>query len=82
MKNSEYTGLETNTISSFSKLNTYVSFKSKFCMEGYLGAILNTTHRIWYTKIRINYSRFAVETGRFSKIPRNERLFLCCKKTN
>ena len=61
-----------NTISSFSKLNTYVSFKSKFCMKGYLDTILNRTHRIWYTKIRISNHRFAVETGRFSKIPRDE----------
>ena len=67
-------------ISSFSKLNTYVSFKSKFCMEGYLDTILNRTHRIWYTKIRISNHRFAVETGRFSKIPRDERLCLFCKK--
>ena len=69
-----------NTISSFSKLNTYVSFKSKFCMEGYLDTILNKTHRIWYTNIRISNHRFAVETGRFSKIPRDERLRLFCKK--
>ena len=33
-----------NTVSSFSKLNTYVSFKSKFCMEGYPDTILNRTH--------------------------------------
>ena len=55
-----------NTLLSFSKLNTYVSFKSKFCMEGHLDTILNRTHRIWYTKIRISIHRFAVETGRFS----------------
>ena len=68
------------TISIFSKLNTYVAFKSKFCMEGYLDTILNRTHRIWYTKIRIRNHRFAVETDRFSKIPRDERLCLFCKK--
>ena len=49
-------------------------------MEGYLDTILNRTHRIWYTKIRISNHRFAVETGRFSKIPRDERLCLFCKK--
>ena len=69
-----------NTISSFSKLNTCVSFKSKFCMEWYLDTILNRTHRIWYTKIRISNHRFAVETGRSIKIPRDERLCLFCKK--
>ena len=49
-------------------------------MEGYLDIILNRTHRIRYTKIRISNHRFAVETGRFRKIPRDERLCLFCKK--
>ena len=68
-----------NTISSFSKLKTNVSFKSKFCMEGYFDTILNRTHRIWYTKIRISNQSFAVKTGSFSKITRDERLCLFCK---
>ena len=52
-----------------------MSFKSKFCLE-YLNTISN---RIWYTKIRIDNHRFAVETGRFNKTPRGERLCSFCK---
>ena len=46
-----------------------MSFKNKFCKEGYLDTISNRTHRVWYTKIRISNHRFTVETGRFSKTP-------------
>ena len=35
-----------NTRSSFSKLDTYRSFKSSFCMEGYLDTISNRSHRV------------------------------------
>ena len=35
-----------NTISSFSKLDSYRSFKSSFCMEGYLDTISNRSHRV------------------------------------
>ena len=48
-------------------------------MEGYLDTIFNRTHRNWYTKIRVSNQRFAVEAGRFSKIPRDEKLCLFCK---
>ena len=56
-----------NTISSFSKLDTYRSFKSSFCMEGYLDTISNRSHRVCYSKMRISNHRFAIETGRFRK---------------
>ena len=68
-----------NTVKSFSQLDAYMSFKSKFCMEGYLDTISNRTHRVWYTKVRNSNHRFAVETGRFSKTPREERLCTFCK---
>ena len=68
-----------NTVKSFSRLDAYLSFKSKFCMECYLDTISNRTHRVWYTKVRISNHRFAVETGRFSKTPREERLCTFCK---
>ena len=56
-----------------------MSFKSKFCMEGYLDTISNRTHRVWYTKVRISNHRFTVETGRFSKTPSEARLCTFCK---
>ena len=36
-------------------------------------------HRIILSKIRISNHRLAIETGRFSKTPRNERICLHCK---
>ena len=49
-----------------------MSFKNKFCKEGYFDTISNRTHRVWYTKIRISSHRFVVETGRFRKTTRDE----------
>ena len=69
-----------NTISSFSKLDTYRPFKSSFCMEGYLHTISNRSHRVCYSKMWISNQRFAIETGRFRKIPRDIRCCLFCKK--
>ena len=69
-----------NTISSFSKLDTYRSYKSSFCMVGYLDTISNRSHRVCYSKMRIGNHRFAIETGRFRKIPTEERGCLFCKK--
>ena len=51
-----------NTISSFSKLDTYRSFKSSFCMEGYLDTISNRSHSVCYSKMRMSNHRFAIET--------------------
>ena len=49
-------------------------------MEGYLDTISNRSHRVCYSKMRISNHRFAIETGRFRKIPRDERCCLFCKK--
>ena len=48
-------------------------------MEGYLDTVSNRSHRVWYAKIMMSNHRFAVENGRFSKIPRDERLCSFCK---
>ena len=42
--------------------------------------ISNKTYRVYYSNIRISNHRFAIETGRFSKNQRDERLHLFCKK--
>ena len=68
-----------NTVSSFSKLDTYTSFKCRFDMEDYLDTISNREHRVQYRKIRISNHRLAIETGRFNKTQRNDRLCLYCK---
>ena len=48
-------------------------------MEVYLDTISNKTHRVCYSKMRISNHRFDIETGRFRKIPRDERRCLFCK---
>ncbi|MCU7800906.1 MAG: reverse transcriptase family protein [gamma proteobacterium symbiont of Lucinoma myriamae] len=67
------------TLHGFSKMDTYSSFKDKFCFERYLVTVGNRAHRVIYTKMRISNHRLAVETGRFHKIPRNERVCIYCK---
>ena len=49
-------------------------------MEGFLDRISYRSHRVCYSKMRISNHRFAMETGRFRKIPRDERCCLYCKK--
>ena len=39
-----------NTVSSFSKLDTYNSFKCRFNLEGCLNSISNREHRVQYSK--------------------------------
>ena len=39
-------------------------------MEGYLDTISYRTHKVSYSKMKISNHRFAIETGRFRKIPR------------
>ena len=39
-------------------------------------------HRIILSKIRISNHRLKIQTGRFSKTPRNERICLHCKADN
>ena len=63
----------------FSKLDTYNSFKCRFNMKGYFNSISNREHRDHYSKIRISNHRLAIETGRFNKTPRNDRICLYCK---
>ena len=83
MKNLEFTGTILHVYRVAVNLDTYTrrSFKSSFCMEGYLDTISNRSHRVFYSKMRISNYRFAIETGRFRKIPRDERRCLFCKKT-
>ena len=44
--------------------------------------VKNRAHRIIISKIKISSHRLAIETGRFSKTPRNERICLYCKADN
>ena len=69
-----------NGIDSFSKMDSYRSFKSNFIQEDYFNDITNRAHRASYTKIRISNHRLAIERGRYYKIPRNGRYCEFCKR--
>ena len=69
-----------NGINSFSKMDSYRSFKSSFIQEHYFNDITNRAHRASYTKIWISNHRLAIEKGRYYKISRNERYCEFCRK--
>ena len=59
-----------------------VMIKQMFGFENYIRDVNIRTDRIIISKMRISNHRLAIETGRFSKTPRNERLCLFCKANN
>ena len=63
-------------------MDTYCLLKQRFGFENYIRDVNIRTHRIILSKMRISNHRLAIETGRFSKTPRNERLCLFCKANN
>ena len=69
-------------IKTLSKMDTYCLLKQRFGFENYIRDVNIRTHRIILSTMRISNHRLAIETGRFSKTPRNERLCLFCKANN
>ena len=69
-------------IKTFSKMATYCLLKQRFGVENYIRDVDKRTHRIIISKMRIRNTRLAIERGRFSKTPRNERVCLFCKANN
>ena len=69
-------------IKTFSKMDTYSLLKQRFRLENYISDVKKGAHRIILSKIRISNHRLAIETGRFSKTSRNERICLHCKTDN
>ena len=63
----------------FSKMDTYCLMKQRFGLENFKRDLNIRADRTMLTKTRISNHILAVETGRFSKIPRNERLCEFCK---
>ena len=53
--------------------------KQNFGRENYINDVRIRAHRIILSEMRISNHKFAMETGGFSKIPRNERVCLSCK---
>ena len=71
-----------NRIKTFSKMDTHCLLKQRFGFEYYIRDVNIRIHRIILSKMRISNHRLAIETGRFSKTPQNERLCLFCKANN
>ena len=69
-------------IKTFSKMDTDCLLKQRFGLENYISDVEKRAHRIILSKIRISNHRLAIETGRFSKTPRSERICLHCKADN
>ena len=62
-------------------LDTYSSFKSSFCAESYLFTKQNENKRKNLTRLRISAHILEIESGRYKKLKREERLCKACFKT-
>jgi hypothetical protein len=66
-------------INNSSKLKTYANFKHEFKREKYLDNIKENYLRTALAKFRVSAHQLAIETGRYTNIPLNERLcFVTC----
>ena len=62
------------------KLDTYLSIKKHFGPEKYLNIIKNFQYRKAFCRFRISSHRLFIETGRYKKIPRENRICHNCGK--
>ena len=69
------------TKSTSPKLEFYHSIKSEFGKESYLDLVRNSIHRHHTTKLRISAHDLEIESGRYSNIPREERICKWCARS-
>ena len=62
------------------KLSLYI-WKTKFRFESYIDLIKNVKTRVAVTKMRISCHLLPIESGRYKKIPRVERLCPLCNRS-
>ena len=63
------------------KLDLYISLNPSFCLQPYIVEISNFKLRRSITKMRISDHKFPIETGRYDKKERNQRICpLCCEE--
>jgi hypothetical protein len=67
-------GKERTQFMNGSKLELFTTLKEKFDKSPYLTMLKKPSHRIAMTRMRISAHKFPIETGRYLKIPRGERL--------
>ena len=60
------------------KLDTYCKLKTHFGCEKYINEIRNFSYRRSITRFRISAHRLKIETGRYIKLDRSERLCTKC----
>ena len=63
------------------KLNLYSKLKNKVRFKYYLHLIKNVKTRVVVTKMRISCHLLPIESGRYKKIPRVERLCPLCNRS-
>jgi len=64
------------------KLRTLSQVKNNFDFEKYLHEICNVKYRQAVTRVRVSAHRLPVESGRYNKIPYNERKCNLCHSPN
>ena len=64
------------------KLCTYVLFKNEFCMENYLMYVKSSKLRKLLSKLRLSSHDLFIEKGRYTNIPREQRLCKFCNSGN
>ena len=62
------------------KLSFYSTFKKHYNLEEYLNIIKDPNQRRMFSKFRISNHKLEIEFGRYSNVPRQERLCKCCDK--
>lgn len=60
------------------KLNYYSKFKTNPGVEIYLNKVKNINHRIAMSKFRLSCHKLNIEIGRYTKVPRSERICNFC----
>ena len=77
MKN-KYVSYWNQTLQQSQKLSFYCTIKDDYSSSPYLGLTRKNPSRKALVKFRISRHQLRIETGRYEKIPRNERIVFLC----
>ena len=66
------------SINTSPKLQSYCIFKEDSQLEPYIDAIKQTKYRFALSRLRLSSHSLAIETGRYTGIPRSERICTFC----
>ena len=68
-----------NIVCNTGKLRTFSLFKNNCCMEPYFRILKDKELRTLFTKIRISAHKLRIETGRYQKVPADQRFCDICQ---